>query len=121
MIESATNIALSGLQAATKRIENSAHNIANQATPNFRPNDVVQTSQPQGGVETELRPRDPATTPVYQPENPAADSNGVVQLPNISQEEELVTQKMATYDAKAELKVIQAENETIQEVLNIIA
>ncbi len=126
MISSATSIAVSGLQAASKRLSNSANNIANQSSTlsqvngetvaePFHPSDVLQTSLSSGGVQTELRERQPATVAV-------ADGNGgVTQVPNVNTEEEVIAQQFASYDFKANLKVIEAQNETIQSVLDIIA
>jgi len=44
------SIALSGMNAAQVALNTSAHNIANQSTPGFRRQQVVQTPQPEGGV-----------------------------------------------------------------------
>jgi flagellar hook-associated protein FlgK len=43
-------IALSGLNAASSRLQSAAHNIANAHTPGFRRQLVQQTAQPEGGV-----------------------------------------------------------------------
>jgi flagellar basal-body rod protein FlgC len=131
MISSAASNALSGLQASAKRLENSANNVANISSsgavnddPNtrqaYRPTDVVQISNETGGVRTEIRDRTPATTPVYAPEDSAADAQGFVQAPNVNEAQELIGQKFATYDFKANAKTLEAYNETVETVLNII-
>lgn len=132
MISSGANISLSGLQAASRRLENSANNIANQQSTSsavndetvqqaFRPQDVVQLSNESGGVKTELRERNPATVAVYNPDNSAADANGIVQYPNVDTTREVIDQKFASYDFKANAKSLQAQNETLDTLLNIIA
>ena len=47
---STASIATSGLKAAQVALNTSAHNIANQSTPGFRRQQVVQTPQSDGGV-----------------------------------------------------------------------
>lgn len=131
MISSTAINALSGLQAASKRLENSANNIANQNSTGsasndaavrqaYKPTDVVQTSSDTGGVRTEIRERTPATTSVYAPDDSAADSKGFVQAPNVNEASELIDQKFAIYDFKANAKVLKAYNETVETVLNIV-
>lgn len=132
MVTSIATNALSGMQAASRRLENSANNIANQNSTGsasnddavrqaYRPTDVVQISSDTGGVRTELRERNPATTGVYAPDDSAADANGIVQAPNVDTASELIDQKFATYDFKANAKVLEAYNETVETVLNIVA
>lgn len=122
--------AISGYQNAAKRIEVSAANIANQfATVKpkgeensgepYTPLAVVSISQQEGGVDSEVVPREPATLRQYDPANPNADENGVATLPNVDLAEELVNQAIASYDAKANLKVIKIENEILQSTLDI--
>lgn len=129
----ALNIAVSGLNAAQTRLGNSANNVANlQSTSSlvngkkveraYQPTDVnLRSIEPTGGVETSLRTRDPATVPVYDPENPAADENGITQYPNVNLEEEIVQQQIASYDFKANAKVIQTQDELFKSLLDIKA
>lgn len=126
-------ISLSGMNAAQVRLGNSANNIANlQSTSSvvngqrveraYQPTDVSQRSiEPAGGVETSLRPRDPATTPVFLPENPAADAEGIVEFPNVNLEQEVVQQQIASYDIKANAKVIKVQDEMMESLLDIKA
>ncbi len=51
---SINSIALSGMNAAQKTLESSAHNIANMNTSGFRRQEVIQNAQPQGGVSSTL-------------------------------------------------------------------
>lgn len=128
---SISSIALSGLNAASLRLANSANNIANvQSTSQYvngetvrepyTPTDVVQSSiEPTGGVRSSLQPRDPATTPVFAPDNPYADTDGIVQYPNVSLEEEVIDTKLASYDYKANLKVLKTQDDMMQSLLDI--
>lgn len=47
-------IALSGLQAAQRQMQASAHNVANLSTAGFRRTQVHSEPSPQGGVTTTL-------------------------------------------------------------------
>jgi flagellar basal-body rod protein FlgC len=123
MVSGVSNIALSGLQAASKRLDNSANNVANQLTvstdskPAFQPQDIVQISDAAGGVRTLTAPRNPATVAV-----PSAESeSGVVQAPNVDQAEELVNQKFAVNDFQANLAVLRAQDKQQESLLDIIA
>jgi hypothetical protein len=48
------SIAVSGLNAASSRLETAAHNIANAQTPGFRRQLVQQTAQAEGGVTVSI-------------------------------------------------------------------
>lgn len=50
------DIAASGLQAASLRLEASAQNVANVNTPGYRPVGVRQQAVPGGGVQASLGP-----------------------------------------------------------------
>lgn len=55
MSNDALSIARSGMQSATVRLRNSAHNIANSQTPEFRNHRTQQTSRRDGGSEAYTR------------------------------------------------------------------
>jgi len=126
-------ISLTGLQAASAQVANSANNVANANTTStvvngevkseaYQPQTLLRTSiQPTGGVKTELRPRDPATIPVFSPESGVADENGIVDVPNVDLAEEAVSQKMATYDFKANLKALEVTDEIMQSLIDVLA
>lgn len=132
MIGSAINTAVSGLLSSSSRLAGSANNIANLSstltnrdgkltTEAYQPVRVDQISVDGGGVRSVVRPVDPATTPRFDPDNAAADANGITQFPNISLEQEVVNQITATYDFKANLKVIKAADENTKSLLDIFA
>jgi len=124
---------LSGLSAAGNSIANRGNKIANlhsttslrngvvENTP-FQPQDQVNTSlEPNGGVKNSLRPRDPASVSYYDPENVAADANGITQYPNVSLEEEMVGLQVDAQFYKANLKAFKAQDEMTKSVLDIIS
>ena len=53
-MQSLAATSLSGMNAAQARLHTSAHNIANSNTEGFRRQEVSQTSQPDGGVSTQV-------------------------------------------------------------------
>ena len=118
-------MALSGLAVAAKRVFVSANNIVNthsagdgQAGSVFKPQAVAQVSVPQGGVRAVMRPITPASIPVFSPDHPAADEDGLVQMPNVSLEREIVNLKMALNSYRANLKVIETADEMAGELLD---
>lgn len=126
------NIALSGLQAASKRVAVSASNIANQSsTTSLSGGQVVnqpyvaqrvdQVSLSGGGVQAITRDVNPSTVPFFDPSNPSADENGIVNLPNVDTATELVNQKIATYDYQANLSVLKTQDEIEQSLLDILS
>ncbi|MBN8543301.1 MAG: flagellar basal body rod protein [Alphaproteobacteria bacterium] len=96
----ASKIALTGLNAAERRLSVSAHNTANATTPNFTSQRVVQSSVVEGGVRTDVV---------------NVESEGV------SLEEEAIEQNLSTYTYKANLKVLKVQQELDQALLDINA
>lgn len=124
-------IPISGLQAASNRLANSANNTANQhstssliggkrvATP-YVPTDVTQSSiAPQSGVTSGLRDRTPAETPIYDPTNVNADANGIVNFPNVEPANETVERVLAKNAFMSNLSSLRAELETTDSLLDI--
>ena len=128
----AINSALSGLAAASKRLQVSANNIANmhstrtvvdgnEVVSPYIAQQVQQISQAGGGVTTRVQDVNPRSTPIFNPEDPDADANGFVAYPNVSLENEIVNQKIASYDYKANLKTIKVQQEMEQSLLDILS
>ena len=92
--------ALSGLNAASMRLDTSAHNIANTLTPGFRRQTVVQQALPGGGVAASV-------------ERAAA--------PGASLADDLVGQISASVVYKANLKVVQTQDEIMGSLLDVKA
>lgn len=122
-------IALSGLNAASSKIAATATNIANANTSGARegtdgpkaytPVDIIEISQ-KDGVKTEAVARDPATSLAYDPNSSFADSEGLVEAPNVDYGTEIVTAKLAALAYKANASVIKIASEMEQELLNRI-
>jgi flagellar hook-associated protein FlgK len=94
------SIGLSGMDAAMRQLGASAHNIANAQTPGFRRQIVLQQTQGEGGVGTSL-------TQAAQPGERLA--------------EDLVQQMSASYSFKANLRVVQTQDQLLGSLLDIRA
>lgn len=126
-------IALSGLEAASKRLQASASNIANLQTTGslqdggqapYAPQMVVQETQTdsQGnssGVRSNIIPRSSPFVPAYDPDSPFADENGVIGVSNIDLTAEAVNMKLAELNFKANVEVIKAAEENTEQLLDI--
>lgn len=55
---------LSGINAAQAALDVAAHNVANQATPGFRRQEVVQATAAGGGVQVSVAPAQPVAAEV---------------------------------------------------------
>lgn len=126
------SIALSGLNAASKRANASANNIANAGTSGatangegpqpYTPVDVVQTSvntqdgAPQG-VKSTYAPRENGTTTVYDPDAQYADESGLIAIPDVDLATEIVNLKNAANAYKANAAVIRVASEMEREML----
>jgi flagellar basal body rod protein FlgC len=111
------NTALSGLNAAQTRLNVSANNIANLTTPDAPAKEAVARSVQVGGVVVDVRDKSPATIAV-----PSSDGGGdTIQLPNVSLEQEVTKQLTASYDYKANLKIIKTQRDMDRSLLNIQA
>lgn len=95
-----TSIALSGVQAASTRLDAAANNIANSQTPGFRRDLVAQQTQEQEGVLTVV---------------------GKAQEVGVSLAAELVEQMQATYAYRANLRTIEADKHLSGSLLDIRA
>lgn len=93
-----STIALSGLSAASRVVEVTAHNLANAQTPNYRRQFVQQQTAPGGGVTTSV-----ATAP-GEGEDLATD---------------LVQQRAASYQFQANLKTLQTEQTMLGRLLDV--
>ncbi len=126
----AIGIALNGLNAATQRLNASASNIANLTTAGsleegrqapYTPLTTVSKSlgEPTGGVRTDVVPKNPPFVPAYDPDSPFADDQGIIGLPNISLEEEIVNLKLSEITYKANIATIKASEDMSKELLSI--
>jgi flagellar basal-body rod protein FlgC len=134
--------AVSGMTAASKRVEAVASNLANiestatsgpvdpaAAAPpvrdvtgepyrGYRPVRVDQQSVAGGGTEAVVRQVEPPSVPVYDPGNPDANAEGVVQMPNVSPELEMSELIRARHAYEASLNVVRAVDDMMGILLN---
>lgn len=118
----AIGIALSGLQAASRKVAASASNIANMQTANYEPLTTAQTahSDQKGngmGVLSQNIPKTQAFIPSYAPDSPFANTQGYVNAPNVDLAEEAVNMTLAKTTYKANAAVIKTVNDMTDELL----
>jgi flagellar basal-body rod protein FlgC len=134
-MSSISTIALSGMNAAARRLEVSASNVANVmstgALPNadgtvpagapraYAPLELVQTANAGGGTQTAITTITPPTTAVYDPQAPFANQDGLVAAPNVDLAQELIGQLLASYTFTANATVMKADNRMTGALLDI--
>lgn len=121
--------ALSGMNAASRRVEVSASNIANSQTVGtpgatgevsaYHALDAVQISGPQNQPEVQVQDRTPFSSLSYQPGNPLASDEGYVQIPNVDLATELVNMKIAQKSYEANIKTLITFDEMQATLLDI--
>lgn len=127
---SSYSIAISGLNAQQRAVGVYAQNIANAGVTGkinpaagerkaYEPLDPVSISVDGGGVRSETVPVNPGTVPVYDPESPDANSDGLIAVPNVSLEDNLVGMQTAKQLYGANAKVIKVQEEMDKALLNI--
>jgi flagellar basal-body rod protein FlgC len=136
-MSSISTIALSGMSAATRRLDVSASNIANAsstgALPNangtlpagapqaYAPLELVQTASAGGGTQTTVMTVAPSTIAVSDPQAPFANQDGLVAAPNIDITQEMVGQMMASYSFAANAAALTAGDRMTKALLDITA
>ncbi len=132
-MSSVFDIAVSGLRAQSRRLEVSADNIANVlslgvhpdpalAKPAaFAPQRAAFVSKAYGGVEVKAVPVTPPAYLSLQPNHPDADADGLVPLPNVALEREMVEQILALRMFEANVKVIQTQDRMLGALLDIVS
>jgi flagellar basal-body rod protein FlgC len=128
-------IALSGLNAASTRLQVSASNVANIDTTGALPNpatgatgtpapyqalQVTQSSVVSGGTVATITPSTPSFTAQYSPDSPYADKNGLVGAPNVDLATEAVNQITAINAYKANLRVLQVADDLDRETIDAL-
>lgn len=122
------SIALSGLNAATQRLNTSASNVANVTTSGSleagkqAPYSALQTTQSaddSGGVRSQVIPKDPGFVPAYSPDSPFANEDGIIGVPNVSLAEEAINMNLAETTYKANIATLKTAEEMSDELLRI--
>ncbi len=137
VMSSISTIALSGLNAASRRLEVSAANVANVLTTGALPTSdgtlpagapraydplaIVQTASAGGGTQTSITTLTPPTTAVSDPQAPYANPDGLVAAPNIDLAQEAVGQIITRYSFQANLLTLKTDDRLTQALLNITA
>ena len=123
------SLGVCGLLAASKKAAVAAENIANASTtgrldgtnPNaYQAASVVTESISGGGVQAVAVPRTPAFVPSFEPDNPFANSDGLVAAPNVNIDEELINLKVAEQAYKANAQSIRAGREMHDTLLDAV-
>lgn len=130
---STASIALSGMLAATTRLNVAASNIANASSSGALPGsdapagspapatprrvDTVETSS--GGTKAVINDVSPAYTVTHDPSAPYADSKGDVAQPNIDLGTEVVNALTARYEFAANALVLKVSDRMMQDLLDI--
>ncbi|WP_022978908.1 flagellar basal body protein [Ideonella sp. B508-1] len=99
-------LASSGLAAAQARLDASANNIANVATPSYRREDVVQSTRATGGVDASLRQLDPQG-------DQGASSSQLTQ--------DVVNQQVALYNFQSQVLTLKTEGSMVGSLLDCTA
>ena len=134
-MSSISAIAVSGLNAAARRLQVSASNVANSQTTGALPNAdgtvpagaptayaplaLVQTATAGGGVQTSVTTVTPSTTAVFDPQAPFANQDGLVAAPNVDLAQEFVGQLLASYSFAANAAVLRADDQNNKALLDI--
>jgi flagellar basal-body rod protein FlgC len=117
-MNSIASIALSGLQAATQRLDIASNNIANAATPASTPQRVDQQSLPDGGVGTSVSLVDPALLTAAQSDTSAVAQSGLETAPNVDLVSEIINQKSAFQAYQASAQLVRVSGELDQTLLD---
>ncbi|MCB1680417.1 MAG: flagellar biosynthesis protein FlgC [Rhodospirillales bacterium] len=72
-----------------------------------------------GGVRTDVVAKNPPYVPAYSPDSPFADEQGIVGVPNVSLEEEIVNLKLSEITYKANIATIKASENLSDELLSL--
>lgn len=124
----AIQIALSGLNAASTRVNTAASNIANMTSGGaikggtgpapYAAQTVQQEANADGGTSATAIPKNPPFVPSYAPDSPFANSEGVIGAPNVDLAEEAVNLTLAETTYKANIKTIQTASDMMDELLD---
>ncbi len=125
----AISTALTGMFAATKRVEASASNIANMSSagsldpssPNqpYEALTTIQTASGTGGVTATNIPKSPGVVNAYAPDSPFANGEGMIGVPNSDLTEDVMNLKLAEVAYKANIATIKTASEMSDELLNM--
>jgi flagellar basal-body rod protein FlgC len=129
------SIAVSGMTAASRRLEVSASNVANALSSGPLPDAgpaiqasypaayiaqrVDQVETPGGGTIANVGPENPGTVPVYDPGAPYADAKGMVAAPNVDLTNEAVQQLLTRVSFASNVMVVRTYAEMMKTLLEV--
>jgi flagellar basal body rod protein FlgG len=111
----ALDAAASALQAYDKKLQATAHNIANMNTEGFKKSRVILQEGHPGGVTASIQKIDTPGSPLVSPENSAISESS-----NVDLGEEMINLMTSKHAFQADLKIINAEEERIGSLLDVI-
>jgi flagellar basal-body rod protein FlgC len=136
-MSSILSIAISGMQAATTRLQVSANNVANALSAGvlpdqqgnfpdgaqvpYTPQRVDQVELSGGGTQAIVSNVSPSYVPTYDPGSPFANANGQVAYPNVDLTEEAIQQLVARYAFAANARVVTSYDQMVKSLLDIKA
>jgi flagellar basal-body rod protein FlgC len=135
-MSSISTIALSGLNAAARRLDVSASNVANVdsdgalpvngevpsgAPQAYVPLQVVQSESATGGTQTSVTSVTPSNVATSDPSAPFANQDGLVAAPNVDLAQEMIGQLVAKYSYMANAKVIAADDRMTKTLIDTMA
>jgi len=122
-------IALSGVNAATRRLEASASNIANmhangalddaEGPAVYAPVEVQLAAQAGGGVSAGIAPSARAALLAYDPQASFANPQGLVAAPDVDLTHDMIQLAVASYEMAANLAVIRTANDLAKAVMEM--
>lgn len=131
----AIQIALSGMNAASRRVEASAANIANATTAGaldpadgpspYQALTTVQSSVSAAsgeslGVRSDTIPASRPFVPAYDPDSPFANEDGLIGAPNVDLATEIVNLQIGSAVYKANIKTMQVAADMQKEMLDMV-
>ena len=134
-MSSILSIAVSGISAASERLQDSASNVANaesdgtdskasaqaqaQYPPAYTPKEVHQIALAGGGTQAVTTNVQPATVLAYDPTAPYADANGDVAKPNVDFSSEAYQQLTARYNFVMNAYVMRVYSRMTKSLLDV--
>lgn len=129
---SAYSVAVSGLLAQSSVAAAHAQNIANAGVTGkpsprpgervaYQPIDPVTISTEGGNIAAQFVPVQPGSVTYYDPSSADSNEEGLVAVPNVNLEEEIVGLLTAKTAYAADAKIISVQREMDRDLLNIFA
>jgi flagellar basal-body rod protein FlgC len=133
-MSTASAIAASGMNAASRRLEVAARNVANVRSNGplpgagetsgfeaFVPGRIDQVEVAGGGTAANVGAVDPSFVQSYDPDASYADANGMVAAPNVDLANEVVEALVARYTFALNANVMRGATQMTKSLLDITA